>query len=96
MNKHTPGPWEIEERGSHSNQIVVIHELETPTGEPTWVEVWSPARRYEHQPANARLIRAAPDMLDVLKTIENDESQVPEWLWDRIQAVIEKAEGGTT
>jgi hypothetical protein len=43
--------------------------------------------------ANARLIAAAPDLLDLLKTIENDAGQVPGWLWDRIQAAIAKAEG---
>ena len=43
--------------------------------------------------ATAKLIVAAPDMLEVLKTIENDGKQVPPWLWDRIQAAIAKAEG---
>ena len=41
-----------------------------------------------------RLIAAAPEMLDVLETIENDDSSIPEWLYERIKIVIAKAKGG--
>jgi hypothetical protein len=40
---------------------------------------------------DAKLIAAAPEMLEVLETIENDANQVPEWLWERIKSVIKKA-----
>lgn len=43
--------------------------------------------------ANARLIAAAPEMYELLETIENDSSQVPEWLWNKIQATLKKARG---
>lgn len=33
----------------------------------------------------------APEMLEVLKTIENDNNQIPGWLWSKIQSVIQKA-----
>lgn len=46
---------------------------------------------FEESIANTKLICAAPEMLEVLETIENDANQVPEWLWLRIKAVIEKA-----
>lgn len=45
--------------------------------------------------AHARLIAAAPEMLDMLETIENDGNQVPAWLWKKIQDVIKKAGGRT-
>ncbi len=45
----------------------------------------------EEMEANAKLVAAAPDMLEVLQTIENDANQVPEWLWIKIKKVIEKA-----
>lgn len=46
--------------------------------------------------ADKALIAAAPDLLEVLETIENvDHNWLPEWLWDRIQAAIAKATGGT-
>ena len=41
--------------------------------------------------ANAKLIAAAPEMLEVLETIENDANQIPEWLWLRIKNAIKKA-----
>ena len=41
--------------------------------------------------ANAILISKAPEMLEMLMTIENDNNQVPEWLWDKIQTLIKEA-----
>ena len=43
------------------------------------------------QKANAKLIAAAPCMLEVLETIENDNNGIPEWLWIRIKEAIKKA-----
>jgi len=42
---------------------------------------------------NARLIAAAPELLDMLETIENDAGTVPVWLWNKIQDAIAKAGG---
>lgn len=39
----------------------------------------------------AKILAAAPEMLEVLETIENDSNQIPQWLWKRIKSVIEKA-----
>ena len=41
--------------------------------------------------SNAILISKAPEMLEMLMTIENDKNQVPEWLWDKIQTLIKEA-----
>ncbi len=43
--------------------------------------------------ANAHLIAAAPEMYEMLATIENDSGQVPAWLWDKIQSTLAKARG---
>ena len=43
--------------------------------------------------ANAHLIAVAPEMYDLLATIENDDNQVPQWLWGKIQATLAKARG---
>lgn len=40
---------------------------------------------------NALLISKAPEMLELLMTIENDSSQVPDWLWNKIQTLIKEA-----
>ena len=46
------------------------------------------------QEADEALISAAPEMRDVLASIENDKGQVPEWLWARIQSVLAKVSDG--
>jgi len=46
--------------------------------------------------ADAHLLAAAPEMYDLLDTIENDAGQVPQWLWDRIQTTLAKARGEAT
>ena len=43
--------------------------------------------------ANASLISCAPEMYDLLDSIENDNNQVPEFLWEKIQSVLAKARG---
>lgn len=47
----------------------------------------------EEQAANANLIAAAPDMYDLLSTVENDDGTIPAWLWDKIQMTLAKARG---
>jgi hypothetical protein len=66
--KHSPGPWTIEEYGDDDAPTLVIHKdsdmrvcfMATPgeQAEPTEIE------------ANARLIAAAPDMLEALRWVE--------------------------
>ena len=43
--------------------------------------------------ANAHLIAVAPEMYDMLNSIENDANQIPPFLWDKIQTVLAKARG---
>ena len=43
--------------------------------------------------ANVRLIAAAPEMYDLLNSIENDADRIPTFLWDKIQSVLAKARG---
>ena len=67
--KHTPGPWALGqnpaaiESGSFSNMLVVRPEGEFPHG--LWVADCGNHYDPEHL-ANARLIAAAPDMLEAL------------------------------
>lgn len=65
MTKHTPGPWTVEEYGDDETPALVIHKdsetrvcfMATPgsQGDPAKIE------------ADARLIAAAPELLDVLE-----------------------------
>ena len=57
--------------------------------EGVWPTVYQ--RSEEEKDANAKLIAAAPEMIDILSTIENDNGGIPDWLWKRIKDVIKKA-----
>lgn len=40
------------------------------------------------------LISAAPDMLEALQNLENDDNHIPKPIWDMVQNSIKKAMGG--
>lgn len=42
---------------------------------------------------DADIIAMAPEMYDMLQSIENDSNQIPPFLWDKIQTVLAKARG---
>jgi len=92
MSKYTPAPWEI--RGQPGSALLIVQPetdwpvaiLEAPTSDP------------EVHAANARLIAAAPDMLDALEQarlfIEDDPQRAPAGvlaLAAQIDAAIAKA-----
>lgn len=60
---HTPGPWEMLETGTfpETNHFHGIYSENHPTGRIALVE------GFDVTAANARLIRAAPELLDALK-----------------------------
>lgn len=90
MSKHTPGPW--------TNDVMVslteTHEAGLNIG---FLNTVNPQRRAEAQ-ANARLIAAAPELLEALQAItdlyDTDEGcrSTPEYIAAR--AAIAKATGG--
>lgn len=66
MNKHTPGPWEVDRNNVHAGQIATIHHCLNND----WVEIWAinwPSE--EAQEANDRLIAAAPDLLEICEKL---------------------------
>lgn len=78
--KHTKGEWFV----SGSDQIV---SMPSQCKIANRVSGWN----QEEAEANAKLIAAAPELLEVLQTIENDDNSIPEWLLVRIKQVIKKA-----
>ena len=97
MSGHTPGPWKV-----HRSELLGgFSAITDANGEyilfsPLHVSpLHDSTDQLDTHLADMDLAAAAPDLLDLLKTIENDSGQVPEWLWIRIQAAIAKAEGGT-
>jgi hypothetical protein len=43
--------------------------------------------------ANARLIVAAPELLEALKNLKNDDGSIPAHAWNLVKSAIAKAEG---
>ena len=63
--KHTPGPWGVQTRGGGKTQ-----EVETLNVLAPFADQWVCELTYcPEEQANARLIAAAPEMLEALKTI---------------------------
>ena len=42
---------------------------------------------------NAKLIASAPEMLEALMDLENDNNSIPKPIWDKVQNAIKKALG---
>jgi hypothetical protein len=83
--KHTPGPWEY--RGKPEIGYIVFRTWDTPTA------------GYVHTEGDARLIAAAPDMLEALKLayqVIDELDHVSFRLYDlslHIKDAVIKAEG---
>ena len=80
--KFTKGPWVVANKGLCGD----LFDIEFGDDGECIAEV-------VHEEYDAHLIAAAPDMHDLLVTIENDNNQVPAWLWDKIQCTLKKARG---
>lgn len=86
--KHTPGPWEL-------LPGVAEHEIKSQDGDYIAYVVghsWG-AISSEQGDANARLIAAAPDLLEELRAIERFNTPLPCGLLEQARAAIAKAEG---
>jgi hypothetical protein len=102
MSEHTPGPWTI----SPACGDFVVPQLD---GFPSGVAAvavalrGAPNRSEEEVGANARLIAAAPELLDALKNLMHAEhapyrgplqyDSVREDAWDRARAAVARAAG---
>lgn len=42
---------------------------------------------------DANLVAAAPDMLEALQSLENDDGHIPESVWNAVKKAIAKARG---
>jgi hypothetical protein len=93
---HTPGPWTTEQPSGLTNP------------EPNWLPIYAPkwwhlakvvveldGERSEEGEANARLIAAAPELLEACKAIADhyDEDEILSGDLNKLRAAIAKAEG---
>ena len=94
---HTPGPWKADDKGKAVFIPLRAHHCEQlgiQVGFVSWEDD-------KESLANARLIAAAPDLLEVLQWFmpfieseQDDERQAP-WV-EKARAAIAKAEGEKT
>ena len=93
--KHTPGPWAVIPQKTLQGDIATVYN--TPDGwvsihAPTWLNIGD----QQVAMANARLIAAAPDLLEALRTardhIDMDALEISHCKdAERIRAAIAKA-----
>ena len=99
MGKHTPGPWEVRlSMGSQS----IAYDISSDDGRVCSSPRWATPREDEAL-ANARLIAAAPDLLEALEAImhahqadiefDPDPDSPAHDAWDMADAAISKAKG---
>ena len=96
---HTKGNWEwkkdsnLKDSGGISDTLDLVSEDEDESILACPINT-NDGFVYAPNKANARLIAAAPDLLEALKNIENDNKHMPQTAWDMIQKAIAKAKGG--
>jgi hypothetical protein len=110
MGKHTPGPWSVFRRDGYSTYIHAINEGDEINTFQVASCYCATSRKYfptrDEAEANARLIAAAPELLEALKdaadAIEHWGAYVPEYFQskhdleadiDRARDTIAKVEG---
>lgn len=91
MSKHTPGPWKAHFEdayfvtGPDLGRVAMMMNLKGAHG-------LGGRRSGNESAANARLIAAAPDLLEALKDAVRDSESPGQWL-DEARAAIAKATG---
>lgn len=86
---HTPGPWAVNPFNAQVDAFVGGEPL------PVCQLLWPTDERTEEETfANARLIAAAPDLLEALVTlVEAEPGTMTREMWDDARAAIAKARG---
>ena len=94
---HTPGPWKHREPQMWGEAISIATRGRI-YGDGLLVATLDPPQLKEEvamKAANARLIAAAPELLDMLKMLYKNRKELPtEFQWQRAGELIAKATGG--
>jgi hypothetical protein len=98
MSKHTEGPWKVCGCG-HCGLVWAADEETLIHDNPDGNDVQIPDE--EHLQANANLISSAPDLLEALQDLMDEQNgpplirDAPQWeaAMDKARAAIAKAEG---
>lgn len=80
ITKFTPGPWSI------FGRTIVFNDEKIKD-----CDLWPNQYNDQHElAANLHLIAAAPDMFEFIASLENDNNQIPDWLWKKRNEIIKK------
>ena len=80
---HTPGPWRIDSKTRFGDHTIAAGDS---------VKTCEFIAKTQNE-ANARLIAAAPELLEALQLVYANAGESPEWIRARIDSAISKAEG---
>jgi hypothetical protein len=90
--KHTKGPWSVSNRRIETNEYGIEGiDIDGAGDEIDIATVWIPKGDEDPGLYDAKLIAAAPEMLEALLSIENDDNSIPAAIWKMINAAIKKA-----
>ncbi len=96
LQEHTPGPWRM--RAAIKPDEFEIRDAQSSGGYAPIAKVKGDKRStIEQAAANARLIAAAPELLEALMTFPQSLAWTDDELWDwsnKTRAAIAKATGG--
>ena len=90
VTKHTPGPWEMMPPLGEGNYSVMSSKVNAGGN---WYVAEIPNGSHAEAQANARLIAAAPELLDALRLVLAHDGALTGADWTAIRAAIAKAEG---
>ena len=92
--KHTPGPWEVIDRAQqHNTDALHRYLIMQPEGNNTFIAKTIKEYDSVDDLSNARLIAAAPELLDALRLVLAHDGALTGADWTAIRAAIAKAEG---
>ena len=83
MSAYTPGPWRI--ANGEDRRVYLINHGRDAVGETVYTDT--------RNPADARLIAAAPDLLAALQSLINDQRDASLPILSQARAAIAKATG---
>lgn len=90
--KHTEGEWRAMPFGLAEEGVTKVLSNIPNNGFGTWIcSTFVSVSKVDESEANAKLIAAAPDMLEALMNLENDDNSIPKPLWDMVKKAIKKA-----
>ena len=93
MSNHTPGSWSFDEESEAitTHNRITSGKTRIATVTLGWAEPFE-----SEQIANARLIAAAPELLEALKVLVENGGIGPEQMFHDARAAIKKATGENT